>query len=85
MRYLHNGKILQADEESIKMKSRYIAVKLWSEPLQAHLWVVADEEDVKAFRSQGITEEIYTADEIQKLNGIDGNSLKALHMIFFDN
>lgn len=53
--------------------------------MQAHLWVVADEEDIEAFRSQGITEAVYTADEIRELKGIDSDSLKTLHMILLDN
>jgi len=53
--------------------------------LQAHLWVVADKKDIEVFTTNGLTGEIYTADEIRKLNCMDRDSMKALHTILFDD
>ena len=58
-----------------------VAYKVYSEVLQAYLWVVDTDADMHALRSQGITEAIYTADEIKKLKGIDKDSLRAIHKV----
>ena len=58
-----------------------IAVKVRSEALQSYLWIVADDMDRQPLRSQGITEAIYTADEIKKLRGMCKDSLKAIHRV----
>lgn len=87
--YREDLPVFQDSLERIKMLytealfkcGRRIAVRQWSEVLQAHLWVVADDEDTKALRSQGIKEAIYTADEIRKLKGISKESLKKIHKI----
>lgn len=84
MRLVHEEEALRTDEEIISSKKKRIAVKVWSEPLQAHLWIVADDEDIEAFRSCGLKEAIYTADEIWNLKGIDYDSLKTVHMLLFD-
>jgi len=75
----------QAGIESGNIKRSPIAVKVWSEALQAHLWVVADEADIGIFTTHGLRGEFYTEDEIQKLNCMDRDSLKALHTILFDD
>jgi hypothetical protein len=57
-----------------------IAYKVYSEILGANLWVIADERDMEALRaSQGITESIYTSQEIKKLKGVPKDALKNLH------
>jgi hypothetical protein len=70
--------------ENKKNMRSHIAVKVWSESLQAHLWIVADKDDIVAFRFQGITGSIYTTDEIRELKGIDNNLLEIVHMLLFD-
>lgn len=55
--------------------------KIYSELLGCCLWVVADDEDMRSLRLQGISEAVYTADEIKKLKGIDKDSLKAVHKV----
>jgi len=75
----------QASSQGKNGKRSHIAIKVWSELLQAHLWVVADEEDIKVFTNHSLKGDFYTEDEIQKLNCMDRNSLKALHTILFDN
>ena len=75
----------RASNESKNVKRNHVAAKVWSELLQAHLWVVADEEDIELFTTHGLRGEIYTADEIRKLNCMDRDSLKALHTILFDD
>jgi len=85
MKLLHKDEASQASEESKNGNRSYVAVKVWSELLQAHLWVVSDEEDIELFTTRGLTGEFCTVDEIQKLNCMDRDSLKALHSILFDN
>ena len=75
----------RASDESKNVKRNHVAAKVWSEPLQAHVWVVADEEDIKVFTTHGLRGEIYTSDEILALNCMDRDSMKALHTIFFDD
>lgn len=66
--------------ETLFKCGRRIAVKVYSEILQTHLWVVADDKDMKALKdSQNVSEAIYTADEIRKLKGLCKDSLKILH------
>ncbi|MEW6215918.1 MAG: hypothetical protein AB1478_12070, partial [Nitrospirota bacterium] len=52
---------------------RRVAIKVWSEPLQAYLWVVETDQDMASLRSQ-VSEAIYTASEIRKLRGMDKDS-----------
>jgi hypothetical protein len=58
-----------------------VAIKVWSEVLGCHLWVTADDEDMKALRSQGVSEAIYTGDEVRELNGLCKDSLKEIHKV----
>jgi hypothetical protein len=59
-----------------------VAYRIYSEILQAHLWVVDIDGDRKALRvSENVTEAIYTADEIWKLKGMDKEGLKAVHRV----
>ena len=74
----------RASDKSKNVKRNHVAAKVWSEPLQAHVWVVADEEDIEVFTTHGLRGEIYTSDEILALNCMDSDSLKALHTILFD-
>lgn len=79
LRLISSGKIAPVER---------VAYKVFSETLQAFLWVVADERDIKALRaSQDVIEAIYTADEIQKLKSMDGEGLKAIHRVreIFEN
>jgi hypothetical protein len=85
MKLAHKEEITQASDGSKNGKHRHVAVKVWSEPMQAHICVVADEEDVEVFRTHGITDTIYTSDEIQELNCMDSDSLKTLRTILFDD
>ena len=65
-----------------------VSYRVYSEILEAFLWVVADYEDIKALRtSQKVTEAIYTEDEIRKLKGLDREGLKAIHTVkeIFEN
>jgi hypothetical protein len=75
----------QASDKSKNVKRNHVAAKVWSEPLQAYVWVVADEEDIRVFTTHGLRGKIYTSDEIVELNCMDSDSLKALNMILFDN
>ena len=85
MKLAHEEEITQASDERKNGKHSHVAVKIWSEPMQVHICVVADEEDIEIFRTHGITDTIYTADEVQTLNCLDRGSLKALQTILFDD
>ena len=85
MKLAHEEETTQDSDERKNGKHSHVAVKIWSEPMQAHIWVVADEEDIKVFKIHGLTDTIYTADEIQSLNCLDRDSLKDLHAILFDD
>ena len=85
MKLVHEENTTRASEESKNGKRSHIAVKVWSELLQAHLWVVADEEDIKVFTTHGLRGEIYTSDEILELNCMDKGSMKAIHELLFDD
>jgi hypothetical protein len=56
------------------------AYRIFSDILQTHLWVVTGKEDMETLRKQGISEPVYTREEIRKLMGADGKELKAVHM-----
>ena len=85
MKLAYEEEITQASDESKKGKHSHIAVKIWSEPMRAHICVVADKKDVEVFRTHGLVGKIYAANEIQTLNCLDRDSLKALQTILFDN
>ncbi|MEW6110069.1 MAG: hypothetical protein AB1632_13025 [Nitrospirota bacterium] len=53
-----------------------VAYRIYSEILQAFLWVVDTDEDMMTIRDKNITEPIYTANEIRKLKGIKENLKK---------
>lgn len=72
IRLLNEGKITPIEK---------IAYKVWSEILQAYLWVVDTNEDMHSLRSQGKTEAIYTGDEIRKLRSLSKDSLKEIHKV----
>lgn len=58
-----------------------VAYKVYSEPLQAYLWVVADTEEMTALRSEGITEPVYTHKDIAEILKLPGpkEALKTIH------
>ena len=72
IRLLNEGRITPIDK---------VAYKVYSEILQAHLLVVETDQDMHSLRSQGITEAIYTEDEIKKLKGLSKDSLKEIHKV----
>ncbi|MDA8104750.1 MAG: hypothetical protein M0Z71_05165 [Nitrospiraceae bacterium] len=66
-------------DESNKRPER-AAVKIYSEILQAFLWVVQDETDKKTMRERGSTREtIYSKDEVRALKGKGSDHLRAVH------
>ena len=58
-----------------------VVYKVYSEILQAYLWVVDTDQDMHSLRSQDITEAIYTGNEIRKLKGLGKDSLKEIHKV----
>ena len=67
---LNEGKIIPTEKA---------AYRVYSEILQAFLWVVDTDEDMKAHRGKNVTEPIYTADEIRRLRGTKKEGLKTIH------
>ena len=76
----HDKAIQLINEGNITPIGR-VAYKVYSEILQAYLWVTEDTEDMKVLRGQGITEAIYTGEEIEKLNGISKDDLRAIQSV----
>ena len=72
IRLLNEGKITPIEK---------VAYKVYSEILQAYLWIVETDEDMHSLRSQGIKEAIYSHDEIRTLKGGEKDSLKAIHQV----
>lgn len=70
IKLLNEGKITPVEK---------ISYKVYSEILQGYLWVVDTDKDLHSLRSQGVSEAIYTADEIKMLQGMDKDSLRTLH------
>ncbi|MGQ9571049.1 MAG: hypothetical protein ACUVUQ_09475 [Thermodesulfovibrionales bacterium] len=58
-----------------------VAYKVYSDILEAYLWIVDTDHDMHSLRSQGVSEAIYTADEIKKLRGLSKESLKEIHKV----
>jgi hypothetical protein len=58
-----------------------VAYRVYSEILQAYLWVVETNQDMHSLRSQGVPEAIYTAGEIRKLKGLNKESLKEINKV----
>ena len=85
MQLTHVQETKQASDDTRNGKRRRIAVKVWSEMLQAHLWVVADDEDIEVFTRYGLTGKFFTAEELKNLNCMDEDSVKAIHTILLDN
>lgn len=70
----------ESRNESNKTHERY-AVRMFSEILRCHIWVVQDEEDMKAMLAAGVSEAIYTAQDIRFLKGANNEELKAIQAI----
>lgn len=58
-----------------------VAYKVYSEILQAYIWVVQDDKNMEALKSKGVSEAVYTADEIERLKEVDKDHLKAIHKV----
>lgn len=71
LRLLNEGKITPIER---------VAYKVYSEILQAYLWVADTDEDMHSLRAKGI-KAIYTGDEIRKLKGLGKDSLKEIHKV----
>jgi hypothetical protein len=70
MKLIAEGKITPAD---------LVAYRVFSELLQAYLWVVFDPGDIKALRAQGIIEPAYTGQDIEQLKKFPKAALKTVH------
>jgi transcription initiation factor IIF auxiliary subunit len=58
-----------------------MAYRVYSEILQAHLWVVETDQDMHSLRSQRIHETIYTGHDVEELKKLPKNLLKAIHSV----
>jgi len=58
-----------------------VAYRIYSNILQAYLWVIETDADMHTLRGQDVSEAIYTKAEIQKLKGVDKEHLKAVHEV----
>jgi predicted DNA-binding antitoxin AbrB/MazE fold protein len=69
---LNEGKITSIEK---------VACKVYSELLETYLWVVDTDQDMGNLKSQGVSEAIYSHDEIRKLKGLSKDSLKEIHKV----
>ena len=76
---LPHDKVLKLLNEGKIRPVERVAYRVYSEILEAYLWVVETDHDMHSLRSQGVSEAIYRPDEIKKLKGLDKDSLKAIH------
>lgn len=58
-----------------------VAYRIYSNILQAFLWVVQDDAGAEALRSEGISEPIYTGHEIAEFRGLCSEDLRAVHSV----
>jgi hypothetical protein len=78
---------LSKDEAILLIKEGFLqpvermAYRVYSEILEGYLWVVETDKDMHSLRGQGISEAVYTADDIKKLNGLSKESLKEIHKV----
>jgi len=56
-----------------------VAYRIYSEVLGCHLFIVETNQDMHSLRTQGVTEAIYTGDEIKKMKRLSKDSLKTIH------
>ena len=84
---LQKDKAIKLIEQGKITPVEKIAYRIYSELLGCHLWIVETHRDMGALRWQGISETIYTRDEMKELRGISKESLKAIQKIkeVFDN
>jgi hypothetical protein len=57
------------------------AFRIYSEILQAYLWVVDTDEDMHSLRAKGVTGAIYTHHEIKELKKLSKEDLKEIHKV----
>ena len=78
---LPDDKALKLITEGKVSPAERVAFRVFSEILQAHLWVVYGTADLQALRRQGIIEQAYTAGEISALRKQPGANLKTIHAV----
>lgn len=85
---LSPGQVIRlSKEEAFPLIENGMIVPIWktyyriySGILQAYLWVVETDEDMKALKAtEKVTEPIYSAHEVRKLKGMGKEGLKAVH------
>jgi hypothetical protein len=59
--------------------SRKKSYKVYSKILDAYLWVVATDVEMRKMLDEGIEEPIYTYDDVVKLDGISKEELRVIH------
>ncbi|MDA8103909.1 MAG: hypothetical protein M0Z71_00870 [Nitrospiraceae bacterium] len=76
---LPTGKALKLLNEGKIIPAERVAYRVFSEILQAFLWVVYGPEDMAALRARGIIEAIYTGQEITALRKLPKEALRTIH------
>ena len=73
--------IMEHPDTALKLitQAERVAYRVFAENLQAHLWVVYGPDDLKALRRQGVTEAVYTSQEIAELRKLPKGALKTIH------
>jgi hypothetical protein len=73
------GVILPLIEQGFVRPLERVAYKIYSETLGCSLWIVKTGKDMHALRSQGVSEAIYTADEVERLKPLKEDELRVVH------
>lgn len=82
-------KVMLSKEEAIPLMEagiitpiEKVAYRIYSNILPGYLWKVDTDRDMHSLRaSQGVSEAIYTADELKKLKGLSKDSLREIHKV----
>ena len=72
IKYIEKGKIKPIEKA---------AYRIYSNILQGYLWIVDTDRDLHSLRDQGITEAVYTRQEIGELQKLPKEVLKDIHKI----
>ena len=78
---LEKDQAIKLIEEGKIVPTGKTAYKIYSNILQAYLWVVDTDEDMWTLKNEGAAEPVYTVDEVRKLQGIGKEGLKKVHRV----
>ena len=78
---LSEGEAITFIQEDLITPNEPVAYKIAPEISDVPLWVVEGEEDREKLRAEGITEPIYTVQEIRSMRGLPREAVIVIHRI----